>query len=325
MILVLTGALGVLTWRVHANSPSYLVTDLGTLGGDHSEAVAVNDSGMVVGYSTIPNSDRYYPFVYVNGTMVQIGSGEGSATGVNRNGQVTGYMVFPGATNTDAFLYSAGSLQDLGGLPGYSNMPYSVSYAINSAGDIAGESKAEAMVYRGGQMVGFSRRSAQTAYGMNDRGDLVGILSTMTHNHAFAFFDNHLTDLGTLDGDVNGVSVAGGVNDNRQVVGVSWLSGNSTNHAFVYSNGVMQDLGTLQGGTSAASGINAAGDIVGVSDGVGFLYRNGAMADLNTLIIATPPFLKIERASAINNNGQIVGTAVFTNLGEHAVLLTPQP
>jgi len=71
-----------------------------------------------------------------------------------------------------------------------------------------------------------------------------------------------VTDLGTLQSD--NFNAALGINDNGQVVGVSYIySGPS--HAFVWDadNG-MQDLGTLPGGRSSlAYGINIAGQVAG--------------------------------------------------------------
>ncbi len=54
----------------------------------------------------------------------------------------------------------------------------------------------------------------------------------------------------------------------------------------------MTDLGTLGGSSSIGAGINAKGDVVGISlvkgsgNYHGFLYRNGQMEDLNPLIDA---------------------------------------
>ena len=81
------------------------------------------------------------------------------------------------------------------------------------------------------------------------------------------------------------------------------------------------DLGTLPGcTTSAASGINASGQIVGrasVSGGYptyAFLYGNGVMADLSALhgILSC--------ANGINDSGQVVGYARLGGSSNHAFL-----
>ena len=69
--------------------------------------------------------------------------------------------------------------------------------------------------------------------------------------------------LGTLGGD----TYATDINDAGQVVGYSYTS-TGVQHAFVTGpNGVgITDLGTLGGAESRAWGINASGQVVGVSD-----------------------------------------------------------
>src|SRR5215831_14582818 len=128
-----------------------------------SGALAINSSGDVAGFTLTPASTEFpRPFIYSGGTMTLICDFYGYATGVNDSGQVTGLIQLPGRPSVDAFLYQDGTLTDLGGLPGFSNMPYSIGWAINNSGTIVGESKAEAMLYQDGRMIGFSRRAAQT-------------------------------------------------------------------------------------------------------------------------------------------------------------------
>lgn len=113
-----------------------------------------------------------------------------------------------------------------------------------------------------------------------------------------------LSDLGTLGGST---SLATGLNDNGQIVGVSTTaSGNE--HAFLYNAGTMQDLGTLGGTQSLALGINNLGQAVGYSYLNGnqvqhaFLYSGkGPMQDIGTLDANTSV------ASGINDSGYIVG------------------
>jgi probable HAF family extracellular repeat protein len=79
------------------------------------------------------------------------------------------------------------------------------------------------------------------------------------------------------------------------------------------------DLGGLGGYYSSASGINASGQIVGISDttsgtGHAFLYSDGIMSDLGTLGGPT------SEASSINTSRQVVGGSYKTNGGTHAFL-----
>jgi probable HAF family extracellular repeat protein len=93
----------------------HFLRDLGLLPGGHtSTGVAVNASGEVVGNAD--NADyQELPFLYKNGTMVSLGTGEGSASGINDRGDVSGYAATE--TSTHAFLYHDGKMMDLGTLP----------------------------------------------------------------------------------------------------------------------------------------------------------------------------------------------------------------
>ena len=85
-------------------------------------------------------------------------------------------------------------------------------------------------------------------------------LAMAQKQHAFIWSSTMgMTDLGTLGGDS---SYALGLNDSSEVVGYSYLAGNTTYHAFTWTaSGGMVDLGSLPGGTSTqALAINSAGE-----------------------------------------------------------------
>ncbi len=83
--------------------------------------------------------------------------------------------------------------------------------------------------------------------------------------------------------------------------------GVSGSHAFLYSDGQMTDLGTLPGETeSSALSINASGQVVGNSGSRAFLYSNGQMKDLGA------PYAS---AFGINVYGEVAG-----GYGPHAFL-----
>lgn len=55
--------------------PMYTVTDLGTLGGNNSQALAINASGQIVGSSTITlGSSFQHSFLHTGGTMYDLGT-----------------------------------------------------------------------------------------------------------------------------------------------------------------------------------------------------------------------------------------------------------
>jgi probable HAF family extracellular repeat protein len=103
-----------------------------------------------------------------------------------------------------AFVYQAGTFTDLGALPGYSDQPYALPYAMNSSGVIVGDSKDGALIYQGGVMRLLKRLSARAAYAVNDGGDVVGLIETVhvsaLSDGGFLYRDNALIDIGTVDG-----------------------------------------------------------------------------------------------------------------------------
>lgn len=134
--------------------PRGVMTDLGDLGGIGSSAVAINNSGQVVGVAPLA-SGQSVAFLYSNGVMQSLGTGGGTssqAAAINNSGQIVGSIV---ANNfLQAFVYAGGSMKMLGSLGGN----YSQAYGINDAGLIVGSSSTVgdannyAFVYNNGVM-----------------------------------------------------------------------------------------------------------------------------------------------------------------------------
>lgn len=97
-----------------------ILQDLGSLGGYHSAATAVNNAGEVVGWSEPTTDDSSpHPFLYIHGNMIDLGalfgpSGEGHAYGINNSGVVVGdsRIAFDSFTN-HAFIYERNRMIDL--------------------------------------------------------------------------------------------------------------------------------------------------------------------------------------------------------------------
>src|SRR5262249_47809617 len=132
------------------------MTDLGTLGGPHGEAAAINGSGQVVGAAdTADFLHSPDAFLYSDGQMTDLGTLPGGnfsyATGINAAGEVCGWSSVPLAYS-HAFVYSDGMMTDIGTL--YSTPPGSPNnaeaYGINDAGQVVGESAFKAFVYTDG-------------------------------------------------------------------------------------------------------------------------------------------------------------------------------
>jgi probable HAF family extracellular repeat protein len=147
--------------------------------------------------------------------------------------------------------------------------------------------------------------------------------------HAVIFHDGQVQDLGTLPGGTE--SIAGAVNDAGQVTGFS-LSGppdlfsqfvgfvmGSPLQTFIWQHGVMRDIGTLGGPDAFGSGLNARGQIAGISPTEStpnpstglptihpFLWQNGHMRDLGTLGGT------LAMTTGMNNRGEVIGESGLT-------------
>ena len=329
--------------------------DLGTPGESFSTALAINESGVVVGFS-VSSNEVWHAFGYQNGLLSNLDARNGEqseATAINDAGQIAGTILTevtnqsgPYLTSNAAFVFNRGMLRYPIRTAGNTS-----ASGINAWGEIVGGYSSlngweHAFAWRNGLLtdLGTLGGSFSAALGVNIRGDIVGVSSPASRFplHPFLFSHGLMHDLGSFGGNV---AMAYAINDNGDVVGFSNTASNLDQRPFLYSHGRMHDLGTLGGtyvdrgeGASAivnyATAINNRGQIVGSSlapDGSmhAFLYRNGTMTDLNDLVNLTAingpkGFLALAIANGINERGQIVGDGPFwdgTNVTYRAFLL----
>jgi len=146
-----------------------VMIDLGTLGGRRSQAIAINDRGQVVGWSTLAGDTNLHAFIWEDGVMTDLGSLPGTSSSsdpaaISRRGAVAGN------TNTRVgFYWAEGVMLSLGTLGG----------------------------------------PATSAYDVNDRRQVVGVSTLDTGEaHAVLWDDGELIDLGTLPGGNNSDALA---------------------------------------------------------------------------------------------------------------------
>jgi probable HAF family extracellular repeat protein len=160
------------------------VRDLGTLGGDWSSAYGVNDRLDVVGYS-LTSSRTFGAFYWTQETgMLAIptfGGATSYAFAINERGSVVGAASTRRGT-VEAFLYADGHAQSLGLLGGFASFAYGINAADQAVGyayDARGRKRAfvwfDGIMYDLNNLVdGLDEWSLDAAYGINDRGQIVG-------------------------------------------------------------------------------------------------------------------------------------------------------
>ncbi|MFO1497034.1 MAG: hypothetical protein U1G07_01330 [Verrucomicrobiota bacterium] len=302
---------------------TYLVTDLGTLGGEASRALSINNAGLVVGRATTPGGQTHAVLLSTN-VLVDLGTLGGTnsaATDISEASHVTGWSNFAETGAQRAFLYTAGTMIDIGRL--LSDSTNSIGHGVNSLGTVVGDyqtadGRLHPFVYANGILpLGFEG----SARCINDLGQIGGF---EINNGKLGFIISgaqrqHVGSLGSNDTEIVRL------NTNGLAVGRS-LTTNGVYHACAYQDGVLHDLGTLGGSSSAAYGVNNPGHIVGQAlDASGneraFVYQRGRMTDLNTLLPGTSGWI-LQAAYGINDSGQIVGVGQI-NGKVHGFLLTP--
>jgi probable HAF family extracellular repeat protein len=336
MGLALFAAQSAFALAAHAQT-SYQLTPLGSLGGGLTEANAINSVGDVAGCSlaVINGAATLRAFAYRNGEMMDIGSlangGTSCAYDINDAGEITGNSATPSGESR-AFIYRDGTMTSLGNLGSSS-----IGNSINNASLIAGSANDQNGSYIGAFRYDALLTPPQVDIGtvggiitqsrsINAAGDIAGwAVNADSRGTSFLYQNGVITDLGTVLGFP---SQAMAINDLGQVVGSRTPGG-----GYLYLNGTVTDLPSLAGNGSSPSSINNVEQIVGSSwtetGNHAFVITQGQIVDLNDAIVAgspDKPFVTLEDATGINDNGWIVADGIDSRTGVRgAYLLRPVP
>lgn len=116
--------------------------DLGTLGGTASSAWGISDSGFITGSSLPAGRGNERAFLYDGTTMRNLGTLGGRTSagfGVNNFGHVVGFSVIDGNRISHAFIYDGNRMRDLNRLISPdSGWELNIAYGINDRGQIVG-------------------------------------------------------------------------------------------------------------------------------------------------------------------------------------------
>ena len=294
-----------------------------------SRGLGINNTGVVVGDSAFiathtAASPVRHATLFGDGSRIDLGTltkqTYSRANSINGFNQVVGFSgPALDTSKSRAFFWSKSTgMIDLGTLGG----AYAQAFAINDSGFITGNSQLRATDTQAIHAFLSPSPLGAGAIGMRDLGTLGGPFSYgMAINaknhvvgysainkvdsrvHAFWFDGTGMKDLGSLapnSSKLEDQSVALGVNSSDMVVGYSYLPAINANTD-----------PAVQPGTSPIRQ-------------VAFVWSQGRMTDLNKLIGTAAETYHLNSAMAINDNGQIVATALSKATGtRRAVLLTP--
>jgi probable HAF family extracellular repeat protein len=296
------------------------IRNLGTFGGNHSFASAINNRGQIVGFALNNIPDPYSLFDF-------------------------GIGGFTKGTQTRAFLWQGGGMQDLGTLGG----PDAWAAFVNERGQVAGYSytNSNANLTTGVPTadpflwtksaglidLGTLGGTFGVPVGLNNRGQVIGqsYLGGDQNSDPFLWDGKGLIDMFTT-GIGGNLLFANSINDAGEVLGAAAFQ----NHPFdaaIWHNGFVTDLGNLPGDCfSQAFVMNSHRQIAGNSascDGNtirAVLWEDGKVFDLNMLIPSNSDLLLVE-ANAINDSGEIAGNGFPPGCTDfsctHAYVLIP--
>ena len=314
---------------------TYTVQDLGALGGANCEAMALNDSGVVVGKSDLApgNPDEQHGFKWSNGVMTDLQrfgwmSPElrvpTEAIAINNSGMVIGKLFAPGSWKSIIIPPSNGQVFT-SSLP---NAILAMPLFINNAGDMAGlvglsTGGSFPVTWQAGTETDlsllFPRRLPGQARSLNSQGKVIFVLSDSGYASFLWEPGKEPVQIGA-----DGTERAEQINDSDEVVGYRTKNGNV--FPFKWSNGVISDIPTPNNSPGLALCLNNSGLIGGYYFAIGnaTAYISDGIISQNVNDLVSLPGWHLFEVVDINSSGQLLCQGQnSTNHNIHSFLLTP--
>jgi probable HAF family extracellular repeat protein len=313
----------------------YEVSDIGTLGGNSAMPLDLNNSGQIVGSSLTASRERH-AFLWENGTMRDLhivgGAPKSQADRINDAGLIAGESFswtgigFDGGSGPVIWRNGVG-----GSLDGIRWSAQAVT--VNASGDVLWRSYGHETVYGWLWHNGTMRqlhgpgedRDELRPTDMNDRGQVVGLLTTQSRGasrifHPFLWEADSVRDLGTLgplectnfgSGDCS-AAAAMDINAAGQIVGTS-TDPAGRNHFVIWEAGKIRDLGLAPSSYLFfdRAFINDRGQVAASAGGQAFFSSDGSWQSLGSLGGSV-------EVAGISEDGHVIGTVVSPDERRHA-------
>ncbi|HEX8346138.1 MAG TPA: hypothetical protein VF657_15565, partial [Actinoplanes sp.] len=265
-----------------------------TVPGNHGSVSDINRRGLVAGsFRHADGESRAVLWTRPDHPRV-LGAGLGPPNGLSDRGDVVG----------GDWLWRHGTVRHLADPSGLETAAF-----VNNRGQVAGsranaDGLSTAFRWYDGRFTDIGAPSGWHSWptGMNERGDVIGILNNadFTVRQGFIWHDGVLTVIDARGGDTEPAAV----NDRGEVVGRAIFPGSSSAyHPFRWAHGTATDL--MPGRPDehgAANDVNDAGDVVGHAAFRAALWRDG-----RTVLIGPGGTSDSGEAEAVNERGDVAG------------------
>jgi probable HAF family extracellular repeat protein len=157
-----------MAYNIEGSARAFLYKDaqmreIGTLGGDFSDAYSLNDKGDIVGVSTLSGGAQR-AYLYRAGVMTNLGTLGGShsaAYGVNELRQVVGCSTTAGDTEQRGFIHQAGAMTALPSLGGHESCALGINrngWAVGFSSDPVSSDPRGVLWQPGGPVIDLNAR-----------------------------------------------------------------------------------------------------------------------------------------------------------------------